>query len=74
MVSGNIYEIAPWTQVHQIGNKNMPTNKRTYEFSNTAKTNKDVWTTGLTLEMHFSRCLMVSGSKPGNRFSEGTVC
>lgn len=27
----------------------MPPNKRAYEYSNTAKTNKDVWTNGLTL-------------------------
>ena len=73
MISDDIYGIAPQTQVHQIGTKNMPSNKRAYQFSNTAKTNKDVWTNGLTLGTPFSHCLMVSGSRPGNRFSEGTV-
>lgn len=70
MISGDIYGIEPWAQVHQIGTKNMPPNKRAYEYSNTAKTNKDVWTNGLTLGTPFS--LIVSGSRPGNRFSEAT--
>lgn len=73
MISGDLYGIAPRAQVHQTGTKNMPPNKTAYEFSNTAKTNKDVWTNGLTLGTHFSHCLIVLGSRPGSRCIEGTV-
>lgn len=47
----------------------MPSNKRAYEFSNTAKTNKAIWTSGLTLGTHTSatvwRCQAL-GQGPGS--------
>lgn len=41
-------------------------NRRAYTFSNPAKTNKDIWNSGLTLGTHFSHCLMELGQGPGS--------
>lgn len=55
----------------------MPSYTAAYKCPNTAKSNKDIWTSDLTLETHISHWLMELGQGPGsvkelNSLVEGT--